>query len=70
MVSLCGCTVELFYWAKEIEEGKPYEERTEELRDTKYWHRHKGWSEKAALIAFGVGVLVSALYIAVRAFVP
>lgn len=55
-----------YCWAKERSIPVKPEEKWQEK--SKRWHAQKRWSEKAAGIAFAVGVFFSAIYIALRAF--
>jgi hypothetical protein len=63
-----------FFWAKERTQVEEMTSQPNISPDTYWrnqknrWHRHKRWSEKAALISFTLGVFVASIYIALRAF--
>ena len=63
-----------YYWAKFREEAESGTGKSSETKSTNWtlevdrWHKHKRWSEKASILFFVAGVLVSSIYIALRAF--
>jgi hypothetical protein len=58
-----------YHWADQVEKIKYLGEKgIPEQKGVDDWHFHKGWSEKAEILFFVIGVLVSVGYIALRVF--
>ena len=63
-----------YYWAKYREKVERQESNSNDAEniswsnDVGLWHKQKRWSERAAILFFVTGVLMSSIYIALRAF--
>lgn len=56
-----------YCWAQERSGGKGENPASKWRKDREWWHGQKRWSEWATMIAFGIGVVASAVYVALRA---
>ncbi len=55
-----------YAWGREIENRKQDAPGWEREKD--YWYKRKLWGERYSLLTFAIGVLVAAIYIALRVF--